>query len=106
MVAARTSAPVPTPVDADDLKRYYNESVDYAALMQSHDPEYFATYLDLVTAYSTGCARLLEVGCGAGTSTRAIAQALPGAHCTGVDISESGISFARRQTPLPNAWGR
>jgi ubiquinone/menaquinone biosynthesis C-methylase UbiE len=101
MATVRTPAPA-APVGTDDLRRYYNESVDYVALMQSHDSEYFATYLDLVRAYSTGCTRLLEIGCGAGTSTRAIAQALPATHCTGVDISESGISFAQRQDPLPN----
>lgn len=40
--------------------------------------------------------RVLDVGCGAGATTLAIARALgPAGHCTGVDISEPMIAAAR-----------
>jgi ubiquinone/menaquinone biosynthesis C-methylase UbiE len=40
-------------------------------------------------------ARVLDVGCGPGHATFALAQALPGAQVTGVDLSEAAVSLAR-----------
>jgi SAM-dependent methyltransferase len=41
--------------------------------------------------------RVLDVGCGTGAVTRAIADALDGPACVGVDISETMISGAKQQ---------
>ena len=42
---------------------------------------------------------VLDIGCGAGSTTLAMAAALGGdSHCTGVDISEPMIAVARRRT--------
>lgn len=47
-------------------------------------------------AASAGAARLLDVGCGAGATTLAIARRLgPDTHCTGLDISEPLVTAAR-----------
>lgn len=44
----------------------------------------------------SGPARVLDVGCGAGATTLAIARRLgPGTHCTGLDISEPLVAAAR-----------
>ena len=42
---------------------------------------------------------VLEVGCGLGVSTRAIADSLPNARVDGVDISEIAVEKARRSFP-------
>ncbi|MCC6620576.1 MAG: class I SAM-dependent methyltransferase [Deltaproteobacteria bacterium] len=41
-------------------------------------------------------ARVLELGCGDGSNILSIAQALPGATCVGVDLSESQVRIATR----------
>ena len=47
-------------------------------------------------AVATGARHVLDIGCGAGATTLAIAQALgDGARCVGVDISEPLITAAR-----------
>ena len=46
-------------------------------------------------AVAAGGARVLDVGCGAGRTTRAVAKALgPGSRCTGIDISAPLIATA------------
>lgn len=45
-------------------------------------------------AASTRC--VLDIGCGTGSTTRAIAR-LPGVRCVGIDISEPMLALARRQ---------
>lgn len=40
---------------------------------------------------------LLDVGCGTGASVLAAAEALPAAHCTGVDISAPMLALARQR---------
>lgn len=91
---------------SNDLKAYYNESKSYIALMQSHDEEYFATYLSLVKSaekYLTNKkGKLLELGCGSGISTSVLAKELTNFVCLGTDISDSGIDFARKNYKTNN----
>lgn len=48
------------------------------------------------TARTAGARRVLDVGCGTGATTLAVAGALGGAgHCTGIDISQPMIATAR-----------
>lgn len=42
--------------------------------------------------------RFLDIGCGVGTTSLAIAAARPGAHVTGVDLSPGMIDLARRRS--------
>ena len=46
---------------------------------------------------ASGARRVLDVGCGTGSTTRAVARALGAqGHCVGIDISEQMIDAARR----------
>ncbi|GAO39709.1 putative methyltransferase [Sphingomonas changbaiensis NBRC 104936] len=47
-------------------------------------------------AEAASARRVLDVGCGTGSTTRAIAR-LPGVRCVGIDISEPMLALARRQ---------
>src|SRR5262245_57351487 len=48
-------------------------------------------------------ARVLDVGCGTGTTTLAAAQRTRAGHCTGVDISEPVIAAARARAEREHA---
>ena len=39
--------------------------------------------------------RVLDVGCGTGATTLAVARTRPGSHCTGIDVSRPMIALAR-----------
>jgi SAM-dependent methyltransferase len=56
--------------------------------------EPFEKLLVEAVAYEPGD-RVLDVGCGTGTTTLAVAQRTRAGHCTGIDISEPVISAAR-----------
>ena len=90
----------------EDLKSYYNHSERYIAEMQSHDDAYFGSHLDWVAENLLRLVgaegRLLELGCGGGSSTRAFAARLPGYHCTGLDISEPAIALATSRFAAAN----
>ncbi|WP_066361734.1 class I SAM-dependent methyltransferase [Herbidospora mongoliensis] len=61
---------------------------------------------DLDAALSAPGARVLDVGCGAGWSTIALARAYPGATVEGVDIDPPSIDLARANADVPNATFR
>jgi ubiquinone/menaquinone biosynthesis C-methylase UbiE len=92
----------------DDLRRYYNESQRYLDEMQSHDDAYFRPFLDLVEAQvtaavsSAGACALLEVGCGGGAATHALASRLPGFACVGLDISAPAVAAAQSRFRADN----
>jgi ubiquinone/menaquinone biosynthesis C-methylase UbiE len=89
-----------------DLHGYYNESKEYISLMQSHNLDYFATYLDLIKSnlkyLQQESGRLLELGCGGGQSTNYLANTLAKFTCTGTDISKTAIDSAREKYMLKN----
>jgi SAM-dependent methyltransferase len=60
--------------------------------------EMFKPFADLLveTVAAASARSVLDVGCGTGATTLAVARALgPSVHCTGVDISEPMIAVAR-----------
>jgi SAM-dependent methyltransferase len=76
-------------VSNDDLRarmrRFYGSSTTYKGLLDAHDEEYAAPYVRLVTRYSEGRTRLLELGGGNGVAARMLADA--GLSVTGTDVS-------------------
>jgi SAM-dependent methyltransferase len=47
------------------------------------------------TVVARGARSVLDVGCGTGATTLAIARALPGANCVGIDVSEPMLALAK-----------
>ena len=84
------------------LRDYYTKSYAYSERMRSHTGNYFASYLSLIGNYTKGTDKLLEVGCGSGASTYAIASKFPFLDCIGIDISPEAIEFASRAHHLKN----
>ena len=84
------------------LHDYYKKSNAYTEVLCMHTGNYFASYLTLIGNYTKGADRLLEVGCGSGASTHAIASKFPFLDCTGIDISPEAIEFASRTHHLKN----
>ena len=63
--------------------------------------------VEAACASSPPTGRVLDVGCGTGGTTLAIARALdPGADCTGIDISEPMIAAARNRAARDGAAAR
>ena len=60
----------------------------------------------LVEAVSaSGAGRVLDVGCGTGSTTRAAARVLGAkGHCVGIDISEQMIDTARMLAAQDGSW--
>lgn len=80
------------------LREYYSSSLPYISTMQSHDEEYFATYVSLVLRVAASIRsdhpHLLDLGCGSGFSTQALARGLNRFSCVGVDLSQPATKYA------------
>jgi trans-aconitate 2-methyltransferase len=71
------------------------------------DPELFLRFdaerqlvvNDLLTRLSGAPCRIVDLGCGPGTSTRLLANRFPGARITAVDISEPMLAVAAKRAP-------
>ena len=75
------------------------EGEDWAARADRFDAASAAFDASLLEAAGIGAAdRVLDVGCGAGTSTRAAARAAPDGHVTGIDLSAPLLAEARRRS--------
>jgi SAM-dependent methyltransferase len=92
---------------SSDLTHYYRGSAEYRAMLAEQDDATFAQYLSYFRRWADPGARVLDVGCGIGTSTRMLREA--GFDAVGTDTSarflptEEGFfvaDFARR-TDLP-----
>lgn len=86
----------------EQLYDYYSKSNAYIEQMRTHSDDYFASYLELISNYTKGADRLLEVGCGSGASTYVIASRFSFLDCIGIDISKAAIEFASRNYRLKN----
>jgi trans-aconitate methyltransferase len=53
---------------------------------------------ELVVAVPTGAKRMLDLGCGAGSTSLALAKALPDAAIMGIDLSGALVATARNRT--------
>jgi SAM-dependent methyltransferase len=91
-----------------DLTDYYRGSSDYAAMLAGQDEVIFARYIETFRGWAKPGSRVLDVGCGTGTSTRLLRAA--GFDAAGTDTSprflpdEPGFfvsDFANR-TELPD----
>lgn len=70
--------------------------VDAQALLDDMFRPFEALLAEAVAARAAPARRVLDVGCGTGSTTRALARRLgPKAHCVGVDISQPMIAAAR-----------
>lgn len=75
------------------------EGEDWAARADRYDAASAAFDAGLLEAAGIGAAdRVLDVGCGAGVSTRAAARAAPDGHATGIDLSGPLLAEARRRS--------
>lgn len=88
--------------EKEKLYNYYNESDAYIDQMIAHDERYFESYFKLIGRYITPSGNLLDVGCGSGISTYTIASQFSSVHCTGMDISEKAIAYAKTQFKRDN----
>jgi len=70
----------------------------------------FASYwlgkLPETTARLESGGRALDVGCGAGRVTLALARAFPAAHCVGVDLDSDSVAMAREAAGAESLDGR
>jgi SAM-dependent methyltransferase len=67
--------------------RYYESSSEYAEMLRSQGQGVFATYVDLFVALTAQHGRVLDVGCGAGTSTFQLRKA--GFDAVGSDVGQA-----------------
>ena len=81
--------------DRQMLRRYYNESQEYLEDLLHHDEAYHEPFLDLLSQYLPDGARMLDLGCGPGISTRLLAAR--GYRPIGADISTLFLSASPAQ---------
>jgi SAM-dependent methyltransferase len=68
--------------------------------------EWLAALPDLAQRLAAGPARVLDLGCGTGSSSFAIAQVYPQAQVHGVDLDEASVAEAREQAQQAGLAGR
>jgi SAM-dependent methyltransferase len=79
----------------DERAAYYDEAVDrFVRGWLDHDPR-MELALEFAVARLAGCRRVLDVGCGIGWSSAAVAERV-GADVVGVDLSPAMVAVARR----------
>lgn len=67
------------------MREFYETSESYKELLDAHDEDYLRHYIELVKRYSPLEAKILDLGCGNGISSRELNQS--GFDVVGTDIS-------------------
>jgi len=75
------------------MREFYETSETYKALLAAHDEAYLRHYVELVIRYAPADAKILDLGCGNGISSRLLNQA--GFDVVGTDISPLFLEEAR-----------
>jgi trans-aconitate 2-methyltransferase len=68
-------------------------------LLLRFDYERVQVVNDLLSRAPAAASRIIDLGCGPGTSTRMLVDRYPGAAITGVDISETMLAVATKRAP-------
>src|SRR5690606_35617817 len=79
----------------DQLRAYYQTSTRYRDDLITHDEEFLRPFLLLVERYVQPSARILDLGCGTGLSTRLLHHR--GYRTVGVDISPLFLSVEKQK---------
>jgi SAM-dependent methyltransferase len=90
---------------ADEQRELWN-GTSGQAWVEAQQPldDLFRPFEQLMVATATGHSRVLDVGCGTGSTTLAIARHLgTTGQCVGVDISEPMLSLARARAERANS---
>ncbi len=69
----------------EELKRFYETSLEYKSLLYAHDENYLRTYVDIVNKYTKSGSKILDLGCGNGLSSSMLSAY--GHNVIGTDIS-------------------
>ncbi len=110
VLAAVTAFLAPRP-DKRQVARSFSRAADTynsAAHLQRAVGERLLSKLPLglspTAAPQPNSPRVLDLGCGTGAFSDALALRLPGAEILGLDIAEGMVHFARRQSTAPTHW--
>lgn len=85
---------------AERLKNFYEQNKGYMATLDSHDANYFAPYLHMVSRWAHKRLHppleILELGCGIGASSKYVSE-LDIGNITGTDFSQTYIECAKKK---------
>ena len=76
------------------MREFYETSESYKKLLDAHDETYLRHYVELVSRHAPAGAKILDLGCGNGVSSRLLNQA--GYDVVGTDISPLFLDDARK----------
>lgn len=82
----------------DIMLDYYSSSTNYATMLDGHGPDYFMHYVDYVARFLKSESRILELGCGKGTSCKMLRERRY--DVTGLDLSTLFLSETEKQDRL------
>ncbi len=86
-------ARAPTGQVREQMRKFYETSVAYKALLAAHDEGYLRHYVELVICHTPPNSKILDLGCGNGISAQLLSQA--GHDVVGTDISPLFLQEAR-----------
>ena len=76
------------------MREFYETSESYKELLAAHDEDYLRHYVELVSRFAPQDAKILDLGCGNGISSRLLNQS--GFEVVGTDISPLFLEDARK----------
>jgi SAM-dependent methyltransferase len=94
-----TASSIPTTGELFDLSSEYDAMLNMGIRLSGENKDYFilGRVRDLRRRFprSYKPLRILDFGCGIGTTAMALAESFPGAQIVGVDTAENALSYAR-----------